>query len=47
MMLVGGVGVEVVGVVSACHGLVVWVDVMAWLGWIGGFVLVVWFLLVV
>ena len=47
MMLVGGVGVEVVGVVSACQDLVVWVNVIAWLGWIGRFVRMVWFLLVV
>ena len=47
MMLVGGVGVEVGWVVSGCQDLVVWVNVRAWLGWIGGFMCMVWFLLVV
>ena len=47
MLLVGGMGVDVVGEVFACEGLVVWVKVAIWLGGIGVFVLMWWFLLVV
>ena len=47
MMLVRCVGVNVVGEVSVCPSLVVWVDVAAWLGWIGLSVLSGWFLLIV